>query len=69
MINNVKRVIGHEQDYPGSCRWPIYAVLCPECQQWAKDYGSVTTEIDGKEYALCEKCGDEAFPPDVGAQS
>ena len=65
MTTDRKRVIGYDQDYPGSYRWPIYEILCPECKKWSKDYGNVTVEIDDEDIPLCEKCGDEIFPPNT----
>lgn len=55
------RVIGHEQEYPGSYAWPIYEYFCPDCQTWTKDiHGDITSvHEDGTESYLCDKCAEE----------
>ena len=53
-----KRLIGHEQDYPGSYKWPIYEVLCPSCKKWVQEYGDVDELINGEWHMLCVPCGE-----------
>jgi hypothetical protein len=50
---------GHEQDYPGSYRWPLVEVLCPWCERWVREYGEYSTTIDGHEHYLCDECGED----------
>lgn len=57
--SNIQRVIGYDQDYPGSYAWPIYEILCPICQLWSKKYGDVDKLIGDKWYYLCIQCGEE----------
>jgi hypothetical protein len=46
------------EEYPGAYRWPLTEVLCPECGQWAKQYGDVSVlSDDGHEHYLCVPCG------------
>lgn len=57
-----KVCVGHEQDYPGAYRWPIYQVRCPECGQMTKEYGDVSVlSEDGHEHLLCTPCGEEVI--------
>jgi hypothetical protein len=60
-----RRVYGHEQEYPGSYRWPLQEVLCPECGQWVRQYGDVSESFNGYEHYLCIPCGELALPDDV----
>jgi predicted RNA-binding Zn-ribbon protein involved in translation (DUF1610 family) len=53
-----ERTYGHEQDYPGSYRWPMVEVLCPECGKWTREYGEVSTLVGSEEHYLCPKCGE-----------
>jgi hypothetical protein len=60
-VANERRIIGYDQDYPGSYRWPVYEIFCPECGQWVKDYGEVDQLINGQWFALCTHCGEKAM--------
>ena len=55
-----KRIIGHEQEYPGSCRWPIYEYKCPECNDWtAEIHGQIDGQDKAGEYTpCCKPCGE-----------
>lgn len=56
--NKFQRVIGYDQDYPGSYRWPNYEILCPVCKKWKKDYGEVDEQQDdGSWRPVCIPCG------------
>jgi hypothetical protein len=52
-----KRQIGLERDYPGSYGWPIYEVMCPECNEWKSEYGNMDQlQHNGEWYTVCVEC-------------
>jgi hypothetical protein len=64
-MSQQKRVIGYDQDYPGSYRWPIHEIKCPVCKLWKKEYGEVDQEIDGEWQQLCIECGEKAWAEEI----
>lgn len=61
-----KRQIGVERDYPGSFAWPVFEVYCPECHKFSGDYGDIDmTDDDGDIHMLCGPCGNTLFPAEI----
>ena len=56
-MSEFKRVVSHEQEYPGAYRWPICEILCPDCGLWvSKGYGEVDVLVDGVWRPICSEC-------------
>jgi hypothetical protein len=57
-----ERVVGFDQDYPGSYRWPRIEVLCPVCGEWCGNYGDVDErQDDGSWRKVCVPCGEKVW--------
>lgn len=66
---NNKRIIGHEQEYPGSYAWPIYEYHCPDCGKWTQKICDIDgQDKDGEYTPLCEACGNEVAPHLIGTE-
>lgn len=59
-----KRKIGQHQEYPGAYAWPIFEILCPHCNKWSQDYGTMQTLVEGQWVDVCGPCEEKIdFPP------